>query len=71
MTCAKIQRFALMTQSLPFSIMFVAREGRKKEQAMEEAGDLAVYREVSGCPPPPPHPYLLSLLQVPQFAPIV
>ena len=68
MTCAKIQRFALMTQSLPFSIMFVAREGRKKEQAMEEAGDLAVYREVSGAPP---HPYLLSLLQVPQVAPIV
>ena len=55
MTCAKIQRFALMTQSLPFSIMFVAREGRKKEQAMEEAGDLAVYREVSGCPPPHHH----------------
>lgn len=35
----KSQRFALMTQSLPFSIKFVACEGRKKEQAMEEAGD--------------------------------
>ena len=60
-----------MTQSLPFSIKFVAFEGRKKEQAME-AKKLVIKRYiVKYLVAPHPTPYLQSLLQVPQFAPIV